>query len=108
MPLSEHEKRLLEQIEQTLGSEDPGLASSLRSARPRASNSMLLMAALAALIAGLGVVLVGLRLNSNVGTVIGVIGYLTIVAAGEGVARLITRVRSTRGRGARAASAGSG
>ena len=36
MPLSDHEKRLLDEIEQTLLVDDPALASSLRSARPQA------------------------------------------------------------------------
>ena len=35
MPLSEHEQRLLEQMERALYAEDPKFASSLRSAGPR-------------------------------------------------------------------------
>ena len=38
MPLSEHEQRLLEQMERALYAEDPKFASSLRSAGPRPGN----------------------------------------------------------------------
>ena len=52
MPLSEHEKRLLDEIEQTLRIDDPALASSLRSARPVIRTRTFLLLAIAGLIVG--------------------------------------------------------
>lgn len=96
MPLSEHEKRLLDQIEQTLHAEDPGLASSLRSARPQPRNRTLVMAAVVSLLVGFGLLFVGLRLADAIGTVLGVLGYLLLVVCGEAVARVLTIVRQAR------------
>lgn len=100
MPLSEHEKRLLDQIEQTLRIEDPGLASSLRSARPQPRNHVLVLLAIISLLAGFGLVIIGLQLDNAAGTVLGVLGYLFLVACGEAIARVVTKVRRDR-RGAR-------
>jgi hypothetical protein len=96
VPLSDHEKRLLDQIAQTLGSEDPGLASSLRSARPRASTPALLLFTILGFIVGFVVLLVGLRLRDNLGTGLGVLGYLMIVGASDAAVRLLGRARSGR------------
>jgi DUF3040 family protein len=96
MPLSEHEKRLLDQIEQTLHAEDPGLASSLRSARPQPRNRTLIMVAVVSLLIGFGLIFIGLRLNDAVGTVLGVLGYLLLVGCGEAVARVLSVVRQSR------------
>jgi hypothetical protein len=77
MPLSEHEQRLLDEIEQALYAEDPKFASSVRSARPR--NRVRLMLALSAVgvLLGLAVVLVGLTANL---IIVGVLGFVLIVA----------------------------
>ncbi|HEX2902578.1 MAG TPA: DUF3040 domain-containing protein [Jatrophihabitans sp.] len=78
MPLSEHEQRLLDEIEQALYAEDPKFASSVRSARPR--NRTRLMVALSAVgvLLGLAVVLVGLTNNL---IVVGVLGFIVIVGS---------------------------
>src|ERR1700710_1357436 len=78
MPLSEHEQRLLDEIEQALYAEDPKFASSVRSARPR--NRTRLMVALAAVgaVVGLAVVLVALATNL---IVLGVLGFVLIVGS---------------------------
>ncbi|HEY2044057.1 MAG TPA: DUF3040 domain-containing protein [Jatrophihabitans sp.] len=78
MPLSEHEQRLLEEIEQALYAEDPKFASSVRSARPRNRARTMLVLSVIGAIAGLTVVLVGLTRNL---TVLGVIGFVLIVAS---------------------------
>ncbi len=83
MALSDHEKKLLDQIEQTLRTEDPGLESSLRSARRRPPASTFAIAAIASLVIGFVVLFTGLRLKDSLGTVLGVLGYVMIVAAGE-------------------------
>jgi hypothetical protein len=76
VPLSEHEQRLLEQIEQALYAEDPKFASSVRSARPRGRTRTLLAAAIAGIIAGIVVVMVGLTKNL---IALGVVGFILIV-----------------------------
>ena len=59
MPLSEHEQRLLEQMERALYAEDPKFASSLRSAGPRPGSRR--QAALGVIVAlgGLAVLVLG-------------------------------------------------
>src|ERR1700759_5527228 len=63
VPLSEHEQRLLDEIEQALYAEDPKFASSVRAARAhrRMRSSMLLC--VLGVVVGLGLVLIGLLAN---------------------------------------------
>jgi short subunit fatty acids transporter len=78
VPLSEHEQRLLDEIEQALYAEDPKFASSVRSARAhRRVRSSVLLCVLG-VVAGLGLVLVGLLANV---IVLSVIGFVLLVAA---------------------------
>lgn len=81
MPLSEHEQRVLEQMEQALYAEDPRLASTLKS-RPSAGPGMdrrrVALGVLAAL-AGLGLVLVGVMTQL---IWVGAIGFLAMVLGG--------------------------
>lgn len=59
MPLSEHEQRLLDQMEQALYAEDPKFATSLRSANGvRASRGRAVLGVLGVLV-GLGLILAG-------------------------------------------------
>jgi hypothetical protein len=81
MPLSEHEQRLLEQIEQALYAEDPKFASSVRSARPRNRTRTMLAASTLGVLIGLGVVLVGLSQNL---IPVGVVGFVLIVVSAVG------------------------
>jgi DUF3040 family protein len=78
VPLSEHEQRLLDEIEQALYAEDPKFASSVRSARrrPRLRSSVLL--GVLGVLAGLGLVLVGLLTTL---VVLSVAGFVLLVAA---------------------------
>jgi len=79
VPLSEHEQRLLDQIEQALYAEDPKFASSVRSARrPRNRTRTLLAISVVGVLAGLAVVLVGLTRNL---IVLGVLGFVLIVGS---------------------------
>lgn len=103
MPLSEHEQRLLDEIEQALYAEDPKFASSVRSARGRrrVRSSMLLCGI--GVIAGLGLVLVGLLANV---VVLSVIGFVLLVgAAGYGVQVVRHRKNGDRSRTAGASGA---
>lgn len=78
MPLSEHEQRLLDEIEQALYAEDPKFASSVRSARPRSRVRVLLALSAIGVLIGLAVVLVGLAANL---IVVGVLGFVLIVGS---------------------------
>lgn len=81
MPLSEHEQRLLDEIEQALYAEDPKFASSVRSARARRHRLRFRSTALVCVLgvlAGLGLVLVGLLANI---IVLSVLGFVLVVAS---------------------------
>lgn len=80
MPLSEHEQRLLDEIEQALYAEDPKFASSVRGARARRRPHIRSTALLCALgiLAGLGLVLVGLLATI---IALSVVGFVLLVAS---------------------------
>ena len=83
MPLSEHEQRLLDQIERALYQEDPKFASSVRQTDLRTHMRRRLRRAALVLTLGFGVLLVGLIGfgGSPVGTVIGIAGFVVMVGA---------------------------
>jgi len=78
MPLSDHEQRLLDQIEQALYAEDPKFASTVRSARGRSRARRSVGLAIFGVVAGLGLVLVGLVATV---VVVSVIGFVVVVAS---------------------------
>lgn len=85
MPLSEHEQRLLEQMEKALYAEDPKFATSLRSApgaraaRGRAALGVLgLLAGLGLLLAGVATTIIALGV---VGFLVMLIGSVTVYSA---------------------------
>jgi hypothetical protein len=86
VPLSEHEQRLLEQIEQALYAEDPKFASAVRSGRSRMHTRRWIAIATIGVLAGLTVVLVGLTAKL---IVLGVVGFVLIVASCVYVATML-------------------
>jgi hypothetical protein len=78
VPLSEHEQRLLDQIEQALYAEDPKFASAVRSARSRSRTRRSILLCVFGVIIGLGLVLVGLLTNI---IVLSVVGFVLVVGA---------------------------
>ena len=92
VPLSDHEQRLLDEIEQALYAEDPKFAASVRSARARSRGRGHRSALLCVLgvVAGLALVLVGLIANL---VVLSVIGFVLLVGSCGYAAQLL------RGRG---------
>ena len=78
MPLSEHEQRLLEQIEQGLYAEDPKFASSVRRARGHTSGRRRVLIGIAGAVVGLCVVMLALLTKV---TPIGVVGFVLIVGS---------------------------
>jgi hypothetical protein len=82
MPLSEHEQRLLDQIEQALYADDPKFAATVRSARAgRRLRRGLLFAILGGLL-GLALVFIGLATHVHVVSVgISVAGFVLLVSS---------------------------
>ena len=78
MPLSEHEQRLLDQIEQALYAEDPKFAANVRSVRRRGSGRRWIPVTIAGVLVGLVVVMVGLTAKLPV---LGVVGFVLILAS---------------------------
>lgn len=77
MPLSEHEQRLLEQMEQALRSEDPKFASHMvaNPARSRARRRIAL--GVLGIVVGLGLVLIGAMVTQ---VLLAAVGFLAMVA----------------------------
>ena len=73
MPLSEHEQRLLEQIERALVDDDPKFASTVRSGDRRFTARRKLQLGALLVLLGLAVVVLGAVLSS---VILGVIGFL--------------------------------
>lgn len=78
MPLSDHEQRLLDEIEQALCAEDPKFASAVRSVGLRSRVRRRVLLCILGIVAGLGLVLVGL-----VSTVVAlsVVGFVLVVGS---------------------------
>jgi len=84
VPLSEHEQRLLEQIEQSLYAEDPKFARSWRTKDPGTLRRNTLVRAALMFVAGLAALLAGvITLNANTvaGIALGAAGFLLMLAA---------------------------
>ncbi|MFM8772876.1 MAG: DUF3040 domain-containing protein [Actinomycetota bacterium] len=75
MPLSEHEQRLLEQMERALYAEDPKFATSLRSGPGRASRGRAALGVLV-LFAGVAMLMVGVNLPASA---LGVAGFVVMI-----------------------------
>ncbi len=82
MPLSDHEQKLLEQIEQALYAEDPKFAATVRKVKKRPRGRRWIALSVFGVLLGLGLVLVGLLSGSTVGeTILGIAGFILIVAS---------------------------
>ncbi|SEW14142.1 Protein of unknown function [Austwickia chelonae] len=75
MPLSEHEQKLLDQMERALYAEDPSFATQMKGTGRSVSRMRLLWGIVAAVV-GLGVVLLGVNLMS---IPVGVLGFVIMV-----------------------------
>jgi hypothetical protein len=62
VPLSEHEQRLLEQMERALYADDPKFASSLRGGHQRGYDRRRLILGVVVLVAGMGLLLAGVAI----------------------------------------------
>lgn len=90
MPLSEHEQRLLEQMERAFYEEDPQFASSMQQPRVPLGRRVVLSVVLA--VVGLAVILAALASRMPV---LGVVGFALLLVAGS-------RLLPARGAGASA------
>jgi len=78
VPLSEHEQRLLDEIEQALYAEDPKFASAVRAARgPNRTRRLVVLCSLG-ILAGLGMVLIGLITTV---VALSVVGFVVLVGS---------------------------
>lgn len=83
VPLSEHEQRLLDQIEHALYAEDPKFAHAVRTKHPQAHYKRQIVKAALGLVVGICVLMAGLVVNQGVVTVaISVAGFLMMFASG--------------------------
>ncbi|MCW2679564.1 MAG: putative rane protein [Frankiales bacterium] len=82
MPLSEHEQRLLDQIERALYQEDPKFASTVKSTDLRTHMRRRLRRAAFVLVLGFAILLAGLiTLEDPARTAVGMIGFVVMVGA---------------------------
>ncbi len=77
MPLSEHEQRLLEQMERALYAEDPKFASALRGADLRTHFRRRAYQAMAGFVLGVALLMTGLVINM---IPISIVGFLVMLA----------------------------
>ena len=85
MPLSEHEQRLLEQLEQQLHAEDPKFANALSTAPGRSLSTRNIVIGVLVMIAGLLVLLGGVATHL---ILLGILGFLIM---GGGVYVAVTK-----------------
>ena len=82
MPLSEHEQRLLEQIERELYADDPKLVSTVRSINPRTYAVRRLWRSAALFVVGLGVLVAAVVINSGAASIaLGLVGFVVMLLA---------------------------
>lgn len=93
MPLSDHEQRLLDEIEQALYAEDPKFAASVRAARTRSRTRRSIGLCVLGVVAGLALVLVGLIAQI---IALSVVGFVLVVGA-CGYGAQVLRGRQTGG-----------
>ncbi len=102
MPLSDHEQRLLDEIEQALYAEDPKFAATVRKARTRTRTRRFAALCVLGVVAGFGLVLIGLVTNI---IALSVVGFVLVVGAcGYAVQIIRGRDQSTAGPTASAAA----
>ena len=76
MPLSEHEQRQLEQIEQALRADDPRFANAVHAADPRVHHKRRVIGAALGFLTGVGLLLAGVVINV---TLIAVAGFMIML-----------------------------
>jgi DUF3040 family protein len=80
VPLSEHEQRLLEQMEQQLSVEDPKFASAMRGSAARVKARRRMIFGALGVLVGLGLVVLGVARGGAEGLILGIAGFGLMVA----------------------------
>ena len=109
MPLSEHEQRMLEQIESALYAEDPKFASSVRGGRLRSTSSRRRLQAAALFAVGLFLLVAGIAAPFKPGgfPIISLVGFIAMFGAGV-LLMIGTSRRAARSDATESPAAGSG
>jgi len=81
VPLSDHEQRLLEQMEQALYAEDPKFASVLQGDDLRLRYRRRLVFAVIGFLAGVGLLMAGVVTGALLGTLVGIVGFLVMLGS---------------------------
>ncbi|MGV1005357.1 MAG: DUF3040 domain-containing protein [Candidatus Nanopelagicales bacterium] len=76
MPLSEHEQRLLDQMERALNAEDPKFATSMRNPRPTIGDKRRAILGVVGFMIGMGLLLAGVATRLPA---VGVVGFLAML-----------------------------
>lgn len=76
MPLSEHEQRLLEQMERALYAEDPKFATNMRSSKASAGDRRKIAGGVVAVLLGMGLLVAGVAAKL---VIVGVAGFLAML-----------------------------
>lgn len=88
MPLSEHEQRMLDEIERALYAEDPKFASAVRQNDLKAHRRRRLTRSLLVFAVGVGLLVAGVITTAPL---LGALGFVLMLLAGLALARGITR-----------------
>ena len=101
MPLSEHEQRMLDQIESALYAEDPKFASHVRGGRLRAATSRRRLQAAALFALGLVLLIAGIALPIKPGgfPIVSLIGFVVMFGAGVLLLLGASKAHAERGHG---------
>jgi len=108
MPLSEHEQRLLDQIERALYAEDPKFASSVRGSRLRRPSRRRRIQGIALFVVGVALLVVGVVWRSSWLAGVPVVSVVGFLAMFFGVLLALTSLRAGDGGEASSGSSGGG
>lgn len=98
MPLSDHEQRMLDQIESALYAEDPKFASSVRGGNLRAPSARRRLQGVVLFLVGLGLLVAGVPFYANVNHAFLIVSVIGFVIMFGGVVFAITGPRVAGGR----------
>jgi len=96
MPLSEHEQRILEEIERRLVADDPKFARDVASGGPQGAALKRVKRAVALFVAGFALLIAGLLLGGNVLILLGIGAFAVMVASAALIASGIKQVSRER------------
>lgn len=92
MPLSDHEQRLLEQMERALYAEDPKFADALRKSRSANLDRKGMALGIGGILAGLAVLVAGVATQL---VILGVVGFVVMLGGAFLLYRAVTRSESS-------------